>query len=143
MRVKIHRPWRQVLFRFFVPHADTIGQSGAIGKCDMDIGELCAICGACVTEVLVVTGELSDPDVEYVIGVPCVVCELSATDELFDIVPAIAGLAVLDVGLGTDVIEAGYGVDGGGSGDGGSCGGNGGLHAACPLELGAGAEGGR
>ena len=78
----------------------------------MDIGEHCATCGACVTDELGVTGGLNGLDEAYVIGVLCAICELSATDELFDIVPAIAGLAVIDVG---------YGVEGGGSGVGGSC----------------------
>ena len=58
------------LSQYLVPQDDTIGQSGDIGKCDMDIEGIGVTCGACVTEVLVATGELSDPDVEYVIGIP-------------------------------------------------------------------------
>ena len=109
----------------------------------MDIDEIGAIREACVIEVLDATGGLDEPAVEYVIGILSVVCELSATDELFAVVPTIVGLTVVAIGFGTGVLVSGYGVAGGGKGVGGSCGGNGGLQAICPLEVGAGLVGGR
>ena len=82
----------------------------------MDIEEIGVICEACVIEVLDATGGLDEPAVEYVIGVLCVVCELSATDELFAVVPTIVGLTVVAIGFGTNGLVSGYGVAGGGKG---------------------------
>ena len=111
-----------------------MGQLGDILRCDMDIIEIGAILRACVIEVLDAICELDELAIEYVIGILSVVCELSATDELFAVVPTIVGLTCVTVGFGACVLVSGYGVAGGGNGAGGSSVGGGGLHVICPLE---------
>ena len=102
--------------------------------CDIVIVEIGAILRACVIVVLHAISELDELAIEYVIGLLNVTCELSATDELFAVVPTIVGLTGVEVGFGACVLVSGYGVAGGGKGVGGSCVGNGGLHVICPLE---------
>ena len=111
-----------------------MGQLGDIFRCDMVIVEIGAILRACVIVVLNAISELDELAIEYVIGLLSATCELSATDELFAVVPTIVGLTGVEVGFGACVLVSGYGVAGGGKGVGGSSVGNGGLHVICPLE---------